>query len=74
MSRGSSWSIALRYIARRAITATIGLGLFVFLACFLFGMVTPRAWGAQKPNGHKRQAKLARMVSIRLQVSDEEAT
>jgi hypothetical protein len=41
------------------------LGLFVFLACFLSGMVTPRASGAQKPNGHEKQGKLVRIVSIR---------
>ncbi|HEY6127871.1 MAG TPA: hypothetical protein VIW23_06780, partial [Candidatus Acidoferrum sp.] len=55
MSQGSSWSIASRHIARRAITGASGLGLFVFLACFLSGMVTPRASGAQKPNGHEKQ-------------------
>jgi hypothetical protein len=65
MSQGSSWSIASRHIARRAITGASGLGLFVFLACFLSDMVIPRASGAQKPNGHKKQGKLVRIVGIR---------
>ena len=88
MSRWVSWSIASRHIARRTIIGASGLGLFVFLACFLSGVVTPRASGAQKPNGHKKQGKSVRMVSIRfgqfggtgdgytpeLQVSDGQAT
>jgi hypothetical protein len=64
------------------------LGLLVLLACFTSGMVAPRASGAQKPNGHTKQGKPVRVVSIRfgqyggtgdgytpeLQVSDGQAT
>jgi hypothetical protein len=88
MSRGSIWSKASRHVARRTITGASGLGLFVFLACFFSGTVTPRTSGAQKPNRHKNQGKPVRVVSIRfgqfggtgdgytpeLQVSDGQAT
>jgi len=54
-----------RHIGRRTITGASRLGLLVLLACFPSGMVTPRASGAQKPNGHKNQGKPVRVVSIR---------
>jgi hypothetical protein len=77
-----------RHIARRTIIGAGRLGLLVLLACFPSGIVTPRASGAQKPNGHKKQGKPVRVVSIRfgqfggtgkgytpqLQVSDGQAT
>jgi hypothetical protein len=77
-----------RHIARRTIIGTSRLGLLVLLACFRSGMVTPRASNAQKPDGHKKQGKPVRVVSIRfgqfggtgdgytpeLQVNDGQAT
>jgi len=54
-----------RHVGRRTIIGASRLGLFVLLACFPSGMVTPRASGAQKPNGHKKQGKPVRVVSIR---------
>jgi hypothetical protein len=54
-----------KHIGRRTITGASRLGLLVLLACFPSGMVTPRASGAQKSNGHKNQGKPVRVVSIR---------
>ena len=65
MSRKSSWSMPSRHIARRTIIGAGRLGLLVLLACFTFGMVTPRAPSAQKRNEHKKQGKPVRVVSIR---------
>jgi hypothetical protein len=88
MSRKNRWSMPSRHIARRTIIGAGRLGLLVLLAWFPCGMLTGRASGAQKPNGHKKQGKPVRVVSIRfgqfggtgkgytpeLQVSDGQAT
>lgn len=47
------------------ITGASGVGLPVLLACWPSSIVTQRALGAQKRNGHKKQGKPVRVVSIR---------
>ena len=80
--------MASRQITRRTNAGTSRVGLLVLSACFPSGMAVPRASGAQKPNGHKKQGKPVRVVNIRfgqfggtgdgytpeLQVSDGQAT